>query len=100
MGLSDLYQISLDELLKGDTKMKKKIEKDVAVAKNNKRLILTTAILLFAVAIIYLISDFVGGAFYNFCEGAITWVVLGIGIAFALAYMSQKDEVISEKKNA
>lgn len=100
MNLSDLYQISLDELLKGDTKMKEKIEKDVKAAKGNKRLILTTAILLFAVAIIYFISDFVGGAFYDFCEGAIRWVVLGLGIAFALAYMSQKDEVISEKKDA
>jgi transcriptional regulator with XRE-family HTH domain len=98
LNLSDLYQISLDELLKGDTKMKEKIEKDVKVAKDNKRLILTTAILLVVVAIIYLISAFVGGVFYDFCEGAIRWVVLGIGVAFALTYMSQKDKVISEKK--
>ena len=47
LNLSDLYQISLDELLKGDTKMKEKIEKDVKVAKDNKRLILTTAILFY-----------------------------------------------------
>ena len=67
LNLSDLYQISLDELLKGDTKMKEKIEKDVKVAKDNKRLILTTAILLVVVAIIYLISAFVGGVFYDFC---------------------------------
>ena len=91
MNLSDLYQIGLDELLKGDTKMKEKIEKDVKVAKGNKRLILTTAILLFAVAIIYSISTLVGGAFYDFCEAAIRWVVLGIGVAFAMTYMSQKD---------
>lgn len=56
--------------------------------------------MLFGVAIIYLISDFVGGAFYNFFESTIRWVVLDIGIAFALTYMSPKDEVISEKKNA
>lgn len=91
MKLSDLYQISLDELLKGDTKMKEKIEKDVKVAKGNKRLLLTTAILIFAIAIIYLISAFVGGAFYDFCEVAIRWVVLGIGVAFAVTYMSQTD---------
>ena len=29
LNLSDLYQISLDELLKGDTKMKEKIEKAI-----------------------------------------------------------------------
>ena len=98
LNLSDLYQISLDELLKGDTKMKEKIEKDVKVAKDNKRLILTTAILLVVVAIIYSISAFVGGVFYDFCEVAVRWVVLGIGVAFALTYMSQKDKVISEKK--
>ena len=33
--------------------------------------------MLFAVAIIYSISAFVGGAFYDFCEAAIRWVVLG-----------------------
>ena len=80
LNLSDLYQISLDELLKGDTKMKEKIEKDVKVAKDNKRLILTTAILLVVVAIIYSISAFVGGVFYDFCEAAVRWVVLGIGV--------------------
>ena len=39
-----------------------------------------------------------GGVFYDFCEAAIRWVVLGIGVAFALTYMSQKDKVISEKR--
>ena len=91
MNLSDLYQISLDELLKGDTKMKEKIEKDVKVAKGNKRLILTTAVLLFVVAIIYLISTLVGGAFYDCCEAAVRWVVMGIGVAFAMTYISQKE---------
>lgn len=98
--LSDLYQISLDELLKGDTKMKEKIEKDVKTAKDNKRLILTTAILLIAAAVIYLISTFVGGAFHDFCDGAVIWVVIGIGCASALAYMSENDEAVSGKKDA
>lgn len=89
--LSDLYQISLDDLLKGDKKMREKIEKDVKDARDNKRLILTTAILLLAAVIIYLVSTFVGGAFHDFCAGAIQWIILGIGIAFAVTYMSQKD---------
>lgn len=71
--------------------MKEKIEKDAKVARGNKRLILTTTILIFAVAIIYSISIFVGGAFYDFCEAAIKWVVCGIGVAFAMTYISQKD---------
>ena len=40
-----------------------------------------------------------GGTFYDFCEAAIRWVVLSIGVAFAMTYMSQKDKVISEKKD-
>lgn len=71
--------------------MKEKIEKDVNVAESNKRLILTTAILLFAVAIIYSISALVDSVFYDFYEAAIRWVGLGIGVAFARTYMSQKN---------
>lgn len=90
INLSDLYQISIDELLKGDKRMKEKLEKDERVAKCNKRLILTTALIFIVVAIIYLISVFFGGAFYDFCAGATPWVVLGIGVAFAVTYFSQK----------
>ena len=91
MKLSDLYQISIDDLLKGDKKMTDKIEKDVNIAKSNKRLIVTTALILLVVGIVYSISSFVGGAFYEFCASAIQWVILGIGVAFAVTYMSQKD---------
>ena len=89
MNMSDLYQISLDELLKGDQKMKEKIVKDVNVAKGNKRLILTTGILVLVVAVVYLISIFVGGVFRDFCESAVRWVLLGIGVACGTAYISQ-----------
>ena len=91
MNLSGLYQISIDELLKEDKRMKEKLEKDANAAQGNKRFILTTAMILIVAAIIYSISIFAGGAFYAFCAGAIQWVVLGIGVAFAMAYISQKD---------
>lgn len=90
MKLSDLYQISIDELLKGDQRMKRKIEEDANVAKANERVILTTAIIAFGIAIIYLISTFVGGAFYEFCASAIQWVVMGIGVACAVSLNSIK----------
>ena len=91
MSLSDLYQISIDELLKGDKRMKEKIEKDANVAKANKRVILTTAIITLVVGIIYSISIFVGGAFYEFCASAIQWVMLGIGTACALTLINIKN---------
>ena len=88
MSLSDLYQISIDELLKGDKRMKEKMEKDANIAKANKRVILTTAIITLVVGIIYSISIFVGGAFYEFCASAIQWVMLGIGTACALTLIN------------
>jgi transcriptional regulator with XRE-family HTH domain len=92
MNMSDLYQISLDELLKGDQKMKEKMVKDLDAAEGNKRLILTAAVLFLAVAVIYGISIYVGGDFYDFCKAAIAWVILGISLAFAGTYMSQKEK--------
>lgn len=91
MNLSDLYQISLDDLLKGDPKMKEKMEKDVNAAKNNKRLILTAGIIIALVAAIYLISVLVGGALRDFCESAVIWVLIGIGVAFSVTYFNQKE---------
>lgn len=91
MNLSDLYQISIDDLLKGDRRMKEKLEKDVTITKNNKRLIITTAMISLVVGIVYSASTFAGGALYEFCASAIQWVVLGIGVAFAMAYIHQKD---------
>lgn len=38
--LSDIYSISLDELLKGDKKMMEHLEEDINIVKSNKRLIL------------------------------------------------------------
>jgi hypothetical protein len=70
--------------------MKEKIEKDVSVAKGNKRLILVTGFIIFIVAVVYSISIFAGGAFRDFCESAVRWVLLGIGVACAAAYISQK----------
>lgn len=70
---------------------KRKIEEDANVAKANERVILTTAIIAFGIAIIYLISTFVGGAFYEFCASAIQWVMLGIGTACALTLINIKN---------
>ncbi len=91
MNLSDLYQISLDDLLKGDPKMKEKMEKDVNTAKYNKRLILTAGILIVLVVAIYFISVLAGGAFRDFCESAVIWVLIGIGVAFSATYFNQKE---------
>ena len=63
MNLSDLYGVTLDELLKGDQKMKEKMEKDINKAKNSRRVLLTTGVRITIVAIIYVASRIVGGDF-------------------------------------
>ncbi len=97
ISLSDLYGISLDELVKGDSKMTEKVKNDAKDASNNKRLIGIISILVIAVLTVYGISMIVGGAFRDFCEGAIRWVLIAIGLAASLTYLGQKEN-ISDKQ--
>ena len=98
ISLSDLYSISLDELVKGDSKMVEKVRKDAKDANNNKRLIKVTAVLVIAVLLVYAISTVVGGAFKDFCEAAIRWVLIGIGVAASMTYLSQTEPNEDRKK--
>ena len=98
ISLSDLYSISLDELMKGDPKMTEKVKKDVKEAKDNKRLIRITAILVIAVMLVYGVSILVGGGFKDFCEGAIWWVLIAIGLAASMTYLSETEPNEDRKK--
>ena len=92
ISLSDLYQISLDELLKGDPKMTEKVKKDANDLKSNKRLILITAIFCIVVMAVYIASIIVGGEFKDFSQAATPWLLMGIGIAAVITYSDQKEE--------
>lgn len=85
--LSDLYEISMDELLKSDRKMQTKIEKDATIAQTNKKVIFVTTIFTLISLAIYFVSIFAGGSFHDFCENAIRWVLVGIGVAFVITYL-------------
>ena len=98
ISLSDLYGISLDELVKGDSKMTEKVRKDAKDADNNRRLIRITAILVIAVLLVYGVSTIVGGGFKDFCEGAIWWVLIAIGLAASVTYFSQIESDGDKKK--
>ena len=91
ISLSDLYGISLDELVKGDSKMTEKVKKDAKVANTNKRLIIATAVLVVVVLTVYGISTIVGGGFKEFCQGAVWWVLIAIGLASFAAYAGQAE---------
>ena len=92
ISLSDLYQISLDELLKGDPKMTEKVKKDAKDLKSNKRLIFITAIFCIVVMAVYIASIIVGGEFKDFSQAATPWLLMGIGIAAVITYSDQKEE--------
>ena len=106
ISLSDLYQISLDELLKGDPKMTEKVKKDAKDLKSNKRLILITAIFCIVVMAVYIATGchlrqgaspimliiIVGGEFKDFSQAATPWLLMGIGIAAVITYSDQKEE--------
>ncbi len=98
ISLSDLYSISLDELVKGDSKVMEKVRKDAKDANDNKRLIGVTAVLVIAVLLVYAISMIVGGGFKDFCEGAIWWVLIAIGLAASVTYFSQAESNEDGKK--
>ena len=98
INLSDLYSISLDELVKGDLKMTEKVKKDAKDANNNKRLIRVTGILVITVLLVYAVSTIVGGAFKDFCEAALLWVLIGIGVAASMTYFSQIESDGDRKK--
>ena len=91
ISLSDLYGISLDELVKGDSRMTEKVKKDARDAESNKRLILTVAVLVIVVLLMYAISIVVGGGFRDFCEAALPWVLMAIGLAAAMTYLGQAE---------
>ena len=92
ISLSDLYQISLDELLKGDPKMTEKVKKDAKDLKSNKRLIFITAIFCIVVMAVYIASIIVGGKFKDFSQAATPWLLMGIGIAAVITYSDQTEE--------
>ena len=98
ISLSDIYQISLDELLKGDPKMTEKVKKDAKDLNNNnnRRVLLITAILALIVMLTYTISLVVGGNFKAFTQAAAPWLIMGIGVAALASYSSQTQD--SSKK--
>ncbi len=98
ISLSDLYGISLDELVKGDSKMTEKVKKDAKDANNNKRLIGVTAVLVIAVLLVYAVSMIVGGAFKDFCEAAVWWVLIAIGLAASMTYYSETEPNADKKE--
>lgn len=77
--ISEMYQISLDELLKGDKEMLENMEKEAEQRKAEKT-VLTVAWISILVGIIVLILGHAleGYPVVDFFSGATPWVLLGV----------------------
>jgi len=93
--LSDLYQITLDELLKGDSKMMDKIKKDTDTVKSNQSLMKVAWVLIIAT---FLFSVWCNSCYaydgnnpiLQFSFAAVPWVLMGVGIACIAASVSNR----------
>lgn len=81
--MSELYKISLDELLKGDRAMMEKIEKDAEARKTEKKIIQYAWIAIAVGAVILALGNiYEGNPVIEFLNGAIPWILLGLTFLF------------------
>ena len=91
--MSELYKISLDELLKGDKAMIEKMEKDAEIMKTEKKIIKCAWIFILAgVVILTLTNVFEGNPVLEFLSGAIPWVLLGLTFLFWILSLNRQDK--------
>ena len=89
--MSELYKISLDELLKGDKAMMEKIEKDAEIQKVERKLIKYAFIGIFiwvAIFILHLIFD--GNPVIDFLYGATPGILLGVTLLSFILYLDKQ----------
>lgn len=91
--ISDLYQVSLDDLLKGDDKMIDKIKKDTDMVKSNRTMMNAGWAMLIITFVFSVWSNYRydgGSPVLQFIIAAVPWVMMGVGIACIVASSSQK----------
>lgn len=89
--MSELYKISLDELLKGDIAMIEKIEKDAKISKTEKKIIKYAWIsIIIGVVILTLGNVFEGNPVMEFLSGAIPWIMLGLTFLFWILSLNKQ----------
>lgn len=89
--IGELYQISLDELLKGDKSMIEKIEKDAKISKVEKKIIKYAWICILSGAVILILSNiFEGNPVMEFLSGAMPWILLGLTFLFWILSLNRQ----------
>lgn len=85
--MSELYNVSLDDLLKGDKAMMEKFEKDESLRKNEMK-IMKCAWMFISIGVIILTLNnlFDGNIFLEFLSTSVPWILLAI--TFLLWFLS------------
>lgn len=92
--ISDVYQMSLDTLLKGDGKMIEKIKKDTSTVKSNQTMMNVGWMLLFFSIIFSVWNNYLGDNIYlQFINAATPWVMLGVGIACVVVSSPKRSQM-------
>ena len=90
--MSELYQISLDELLKGDKAMMDKIEKDIEISKTEKKIIKYAWISILVGVIIFILDNaFEGNPIIEFLGGATPWILLALTFLFWILSLNKQN---------
>ena len=91
--MSDLYELSLDEMMKGDKALLKKVERDVGAVKAEKKLIKFAWISIVIAIILMILGEIIeGNPFIDFMNGALPWILLGLMLLFAILYLNKEEK--------
>lgn len=91
--MSDLYGLSLDELIKGDEGVMKKIERETRAAQAEKKIIKFAWISIVSGAVLMILGEiFEGNPVVDFVSGALPWVLLGVMFLSAILYLNQEEK--------
>lgn len=91
--MSELYELSLDEMMKGDKALLKKVEKDVGAVKAEKKIIKFAWISIVIGTILIILGEILeGNPFIDFMNGALPWVLLGLMFLFAILYLNKEEK--------
>ena len=91
--MSELCELSLDEMMKGDKALLKKVERDVGAVKAEKKLIKFAWISIVIGTILLILGEILeGNPFIDFMNGALPWVLLGLMFLFAILYLNKEEK--------
>ena len=91
--MSELYGLSLDELIKGDEGVMKKIERETRAAQAEKKIIKFAWISIVSGAVLMILGEiFEGNPVVDFVRGALPWVLLGVMFLSAILYLNQEEK--------